>query len=81
MTWSVQEAGGGTVSSSGVYTAPASAGEYHVIARQLGPVVAVSPPLVISEAEIKRLGAAMRDAVSRLQPDGTFSPAASQKMS
>jgi PLP-dependent transaminase len=49
--------------------------EYHVIARQLGPVVAVSPPLVISEAEIKRLGTAMRDAVSRLQPDGTFTPA------
>ena len=49
--------------------------EYHVIARQLGPVVAVSPPLVITEAEIKRLGSAMRDAVSRLRPDGTFKPA------
>ncbi|MDT9002321.1 immunoglobulin domain-containing protein [Paucibacter sp. APW11] len=30
VSWSVQEAGGGSVSSSGVYTAPATAGTYHV---------------------------------------------------
>lgn len=49
--------------------------EYNVIARQLGPVLAVSPPLIISEAEIQRLGAALREAVGRLRPDGTFDPA------
>jgi hypothetical protein len=30
--WTVQEANGGQVSSSGVYTAPAAAGTYHVVA-------------------------------------------------
>jgi hypothetical protein len=32
VTWSVRESGGGTVSSSGSYTAPAGAGTYHVVA-------------------------------------------------
>jgi hypothetical protein len=32
VTWSVQEAGGGTVSAAGVYTAPAITGTYHVVA-------------------------------------------------
>src|SRR5215831_1433501 len=32
VTWSVEEALGGTVSTSGYYTAPATAGTYHVIA-------------------------------------------------
>jgi hypothetical protein len=32
VTWSVQEAGGGTITSAGVYTAPSLAGTYHVIA-------------------------------------------------
>jgi hypothetical protein len=32
VTWSVQETAGGTVSSTGVYTAPSSAGTYHVVA-------------------------------------------------
>lgn len=33
VTWSVQEgAAGGTISSSGVYTAPSTAGTYHVVA-------------------------------------------------
>src|SRR5262249_18643120 len=32
VTWSVQEAGGGTVDSSGRYTAPATLGTYHVVA-------------------------------------------------
>ena len=30
VTWSVVEAGGGTITSSGVYTAPSTAGTYHV---------------------------------------------------
>src|SRR5215470_8615135 len=32
VTWSVQESGGGTVDGSGHYTAPSSAGSYHVVA-------------------------------------------------
>ncbi len=32
VTWSVQEAGGGSVGPSGQYTAPATAGTYHVVA-------------------------------------------------
>jgi hypothetical protein len=32
ITWSIQESGGGTISASGVYTAPSQPGVYHVIA-------------------------------------------------
>ena len=32
VTWSVPEAGGGTVSAAGLYTAPATPGSYHLIA-------------------------------------------------
>jgi hypothetical protein len=32
VTWSVLEAGGGTITSAGVYTAPSTAGTYHVVA-------------------------------------------------
>jgi len=32
VTWSLQELGGGTVTTAGVYTAPATAGTYHVVA-------------------------------------------------
>ena len=32
VTWSVQEAGGGTVDSAGRYTAPSTGGTYHVVA-------------------------------------------------
>ncbi len=46
--------------------------EYRVIVRELGPVVATSPPLVITDDEIRRLGSAMRDAIGRLRPDGSF---------
>src|SRR5205807_1355266 len=35
VTWSVQEAAGGTVTSSGSYTAPATAGTYHVLAKSV----------------------------------------------
>jgi hypothetical protein len=35
VTWSVQEAGGGTISSAGVYTAPATVGTYHAVAKSV----------------------------------------------
>ena len=50
--------------------------EHRVIVRELGNIVATSPPLVISDDEVRRLGAAMRDAIGRLRPDGTFADAA-----
>jgi O-glycosyl hydrolase len=52
-TFSVAEAGGGSVTSSGVYTAPNSAGTYHVVAtshadptKTASAVVTVTPPSV-----------------------------------
>jgi len=39
VTWSVQEAGGGTVSTAGVYTAPASTGTYHVVATSVADIL------------------------------------------
>ena len=32
VTWSVQEAGGGTIDAAGLYTAPSTPGSYHVVA-------------------------------------------------
>jgi hypothetical protein len=59
VTWSVQEAGGGTVSSTGVYTAPATTGTYHVVATSVADTskknsatvtVAPPPPIAVSVA-------------------------------
>jgi adenosylmethionine-8-amino-7-oxononanoate aminotransferase len=46
--------------------------EHGVIVRQLGPVLAMSPPLVIGDDQIRRLAGAVIDVVSRLRADGTF---------
>jgi putrescine aminotransferase len=43
-----------------------------VIVRNVGPVVAMSPPLVMSEDEAHRLVDALHHTLSRLRPDGTF---------
>jgi hypothetical protein len=57
VTWSVQEAGGGTVSAAGVYTAPATTGTYHVVATSVADTtknatatVTVAPPPPIAVA-------------------------------
>ncbi len=42
--WSVDEAGGGTIDSAGVYTAPANEGTYHVTAEQGSPATAAASP-------------------------------------
>ncbi|MGV8040468.1 MAG: hypothetical protein AB2L07_10435 [Thermoanaerobaculaceae bacterium] len=62
VTWSVQEAGGGTVTSTGLYTAPGTAGTYHVVAtsvadpaRSASAAVTVSPqpyPVGLSDASL-----------------------------
>ena len=53
VTWSVQEAGGGTLNGSGHYTAPGSAGTFHVVATSVADTskkatatVTVIPPIV-----------------------------------
>lgn len=57
VTWTVVEATGGTINSSGLYTAPSSTGTFHVIARSVANpsvystavvVVTAAPVIVIS---------------------------------
>lgn len=49
--------------------------EHGVIVRNVGPVIAMSPPLCMSDDEARRVAAAVRDVLSRLDPDGTIAPA------
>ncbi len=46
VTWSVQEAGGGTVSSSGAYAAPVVEGTYHVLATSVADVLKIGTAVV-----------------------------------
>jgi hypothetical protein len=55
VTWSVQESNGGSVTSAGRYTAPPTAGTFHVVAtsaadpsRSASATVTVTPPIVVS---------------------------------
>jgi hypothetical protein len=49
VTWSVAEAGGGTISTAGVYTAPATDGTYHVVATSAAsPTSTASAPVVVT---------------------------------
>lgn len=54
VTWSVREAGGGSISAAGLYTAPATAGTYHVVATSGAvsgeAIVTISPPVSITMA-------------------------------
>ena len=50
VTWSVQEAGGGTVTSAGVYTAPNQRGTYHVIATSAADTSRTSTATLIVKA-------------------------------
>ena len=47
--------------------------ETGVIVRDCGHNLVISPPLVMTESEARRLVDATRDVLSRLAPDGTFS--------
>lgn len=47
VTWSVQEAGGGSVDSTGLYTAPSASGTYHVLA------TGVTDPTNVGSATIR----------------------------
>jgi len=46
VTWSVLEAGGGTVSSSGLYAAPAVEGTYHVLATSVADISKIGTAVV-----------------------------------
>jgi hypothetical protein len=55
--WTVREAGGGSIDASGRYTAPSSAGTFHVVAtsaadpsRSMEATVSVTPPIAVSVA-------------------------------
>ncbi len=53
VTWSVREAGGGSVTQTGLYTAPSAAGTYHVVATHVNltgeaTVTVTAPPVVIT---------------------------------
>jgi hypothetical protein len=51
VTWSVQEANGGTVDASGHYTAPASPGTYHVVATSVAdPTRTATAAVVVSSS-------------------------------
>ena len=51
VTWSVQEAGGGTVTSGGVYTAPSVVGTYHVVATSAAdPTQSASAAVTVQSA-------------------------------
>ncbi len=49
VTWSIQEGGGGTITSGGAYTAPAAPGTYHVLAAsQADPTQVASATVLVS---------------------------------
>lgn len=47
VTWSVQEAGGGTITASGIYTAPGRSGVFHVVATVVGTTVTGSATVTV----------------------------------
>jgi hypothetical protein len=70
ITWSVQEgSAGGSVSSSGVYTAPATAGTYHLVATsQAVPSSSATVAVTVSD---RILGVAVSPSTLSLAPGGT----------
>lgn len=50
VTWKVIEAGGGTIDDTGLYSAPATAGAYHVVATSVADTTAFDTATIIVEA-------------------------------
>ena len=51
VTWSIAEAGGGAVTTAGLYTAPAAAGTYHLVATSTAdPTVSARATIVVQAA-------------------------------
>jgi hypothetical protein len=72
VTWSVQEgAGGGTVNSSGTYTAPATAGTYHVIATSVAdPAKQASATVLVTAAA--GISVSIAPTLATIQPSASF---------
>lgn len=70
VTWSVQEgSAGGSISSAGVYTAPATAGTYHLVATsQAVPSSSATVPVTVSD---RILGVAVSPSTVTLAPGAT----------
>ncbi len=70
VTWSLQEgAAGGTISASGLYTAPSGPGTYHVVATSVAdPTKSVVAAVVVSE---RILAVAVTPAAVTVAPGGT----------
>jgi hypothetical protein len=70
VTWAVQEAGGGTIgAASGVYTAPDTAGTYHVVATSAAdPTQRATASAVVAT---KVLGVTVSPAMVSVPPSGT----------
>lgn len=67
--WTVQEAAGGTVTAAGVYTAPDTAGVYHLVATtRATPVATAVVPVTITE---RVLSVQVTPPVVVVQPNGT----------
>lgn len=69
VTWSVVEAGGGAISSTGVYTAPATAGTYHVMAAAQASSAATAQATVTVKDHI--LSIALTPTTASLTAGGT----------
>lgn len=70
VTWSVQEgSAGGTITAAGVYTAPAAAGTYHVVATsQAAPASSTAVAVTVSD---RILGVAVSPSTVSLAPGAT----------
>jgi hypothetical protein len=70
VTWSVQEgAAGGSIASNGTYTAPSTAGAYHVVATSVADGTATAVATVTVSDHI--LSVAVSPATATIAPGGT----------
>jgi hypothetical protein len=69
VTWSVTEAGGGTVSAAGVYTAPEADGTYHVVATSAAAPSASATATITVTTQV--LSVSVSPSTVTLPPGGT----------
>jgi hypothetical protein len=72
VTWTVQEAAGGTISASGLYTAPATAATYHVIATSVADASTFASADVVVRSSIPAVGVWTPVTPSNASAAGTF---------
>jgi hypothetical protein len=69
VTWSVAEAGGGTISAAGVYTAPATDGTYHVVATSVAASTSTASAAVVVTSKV--LSVSVSPSTISVPPGGT----------